>query len=201
MKKNTKKRLLVGCSCCIATGLITAWYVHSHPLVFNESFWEHAHCIGQATTPLAIYASEHGGRFPAHTNGYGDALLLLEPGVDAALNGPGYDTRAFERARQTGAHLPERDCGRVYVPGLSETNDQAIAILFDKMPTPGGDHCHGLARFVQPLSREILTIGGWHETVRESDWRTFARHQIELLVVAGITRGQAERFYAEAPAR
>lgn len=147
------------------------------------------------------YAHEHDGRFPFHTNGYGDALLLVDAGWDAALTGPGYDTEVFERTRRTGEDAPESEFGRVYVQGLSDTNDAEIAILFDKLPTPGGDHCHGFRRLSASLGREIWTIGSGMRFIPESRWPAFAKEQIELLVAAGIAREQAERYYSERPTR
>ena len=69
------------------------------------------------------YAEEHGGRFPFSTNGYGAALVLVNGGWDESLTGPGYDARVFERVRRTGEVAPAIEFGRVYVQGLSETND------------------------------------------------------------------------------
>jgi hypothetical protein len=147
----------------------------------------------------AGYAQEHGGLFPFHTNGYGDALLLVNDGWDAALTGPGYDTRVFERARRTGEDAPETEFGRMYVQGLSNTNDPMIAILFDKLPTPGGDHCHFLRRLTAPVGREVWTIGSDMRFIPKNRWPVFAKEQIELLVAAGIAREQAEACYSERP--
>jgi hypothetical protein len=170
-----------------------------HLLVFNESFLGHAHCVKGSGLSLETYALDHGGRYPFHTNGYGDALLLVNDGWDAALTGPGYDTRVFERARRTGEDAPETEFGRVYVQGLSNTNDLAIALLFDKLPTPGGDHCHLFRRMRAPLGREVWTVGGGMQFVPESRWPGYSKEQIELLVAAGIARQQAERYYSEQP--
>ena len=188
-----------------ASGLIAGvgwWYVRSHPLVFNESFLEHAHCIAIAGSSLRQYAHDHGGRFPSHTNGYGDALLLMtEYNVDFALTGPGYDTVALARHRLTGGDAPEAEFGRVYVQGLTETNDPDLVLLFDKLPTPGGDHCHGFARLRKPLAREVARVDGSHSTILESRWPAFTREQIEMLIAAGISREQAKAYYAEPPRR
>ncbi len=174
-------------------------YVRTHPLVFNESFTGHAHCIVGGGQSLSLYAHDHGGRFPHHTNGYGDALVMMESDWDAALTGPGYDAAVFAHVRRTGEDAPEIEFGRVYVQGLTETNNPEIALLFDKLPTPGGDHCHFLARVSAPLAREVWTIGSDRQVIRESEWPTFAKRQIELLVASGITREQAERYYSEQP--
>src|SRR5258708_2181997 len=80
------------------------WYVKSHPLVFNESLWQHAHCMPQAAGALLTYAHDHQGRFPYHANGWGDALLMLTPERSwfYFINGPGYDNSAFDEAFASG---------------------------------------------------------------------------------------------------
>jgi hypothetical protein len=174
-------------------------YVRSHPLVFNESFWMHAHCIPQAILELLSYADRHNGTFPYHPDGYGDALLLVEQNCVYALTGPGYDETPFVEAKQEGKHLPEEECGRVYIQGLTtklKAGQSKIVILFDKLPTPGGDHCHGFSRLTAPLGREVGYADGRHEFVREEGWPEFAKEQIELLVGEGIEREEAERLYA-----
>ena len=193
-----KRGWLLGVGVVSATALIGAIYVFTHPLVFNESFFGHAHCIAIAGGTLRQYSVEHGGRFPSHTNGYADALVLLGGGVDFALTGPGYNTEVFKRVRRTGEDAPEVEFGRVYVQGLSETNDPSLVLLFDKHPTPGGDHCHLWHRLNAPLAREVVFIDGSHRTIRESAWPAFARSQVDLLVTAGIPRLQAQPFYDEA---
>jgi hypothetical protein len=150
---------------------------------------------------LQQYAHDHGGHFPYHTNGYGDALLLVNAGWDAALTGPGYNARVFERARQTGEDAPEIEFGRVYVQGLSETNSPEMAILFDKLPTPGGDHCHLLRRLCAPLAREVFTIDGSRKVIPECEWPAYSRQQIDLLVSSGIPKEQAETYYTETSKR
>jgi hypothetical protein len=197
MTPKLKRRLMV-LLCVIALIAVScAFYVRTHPLVFNESFFEHAHCIAGGGMSLMSYAREHGGSFPFSTNGYGDALVLVNAGWDESLTGPGYDARVFERVRRTGENALESEFGRVYVQGLSETNDPEIALLFDKLPTPGGDHCHLLQRIFAPLVREVWTVGGDRRVIQETEWSTFSGRQIELLVTAGLPREEAEMYYAE----
>jgi hypothetical protein len=182
--------------------LAGAIYVCTHPLVFNESFCGHAHCIKGGGLSLIAYASDHQGKFPYHTNGYGDALLLMTNEVCgwwASVTGPGYDEKPFLKALAQGSHLPEQACGRVYVQGLSENDNPEIVLLFDKLPTPGGDHCHFLRRMCAPLAREVWTVGAGTRQVLERDWPAFSRGQIELLVASGISRTEAERLYAQGP--
>src|SRR5262249_37650919 len=158
MSRKLKNAVVAILCVMVAVVAFCAFYVRAHPLVFNESFFEHAHCIVITGLAFKSYASDHGGQFPADTNGYGNALLQLTNYVNdfwAGLTGPGYDGRVFADAAQTGRRIPEVECGRVYVQGLSETNDPNIAMFFDKMPTPGGDHCHGFHRLFAPLAREV----------------------------------------------
>src|SRR5262245_56931717 len=93
--------------------LLAALYVRTHPLVFNESFWEHAHCIKIAGLALDDYAGRHGGKFPYHPKGYGNTLLLLDEDTFSALTGPGYDAAPFHKAKRKGTDLAEEGCGRV----------------------------------------------------------------------------------------
>ena len=184
--------------CAIALVVVgSTAYVRTHPLVFNESFFEHAHCIVGGGLSLVSYADEHGGRFPFSTNGYGDALVLVNDGWDEALTGPGYDARVFERVRRTGENAAESEFGRVYVQGLSNTNDPEIALLFDKLPTPGGDHCHVFQRLFASLAREVWTVGGDRHVIPERDWPIYSKHQIQLLVAAGLPKEQAEMYYSQ----
>ena len=169
----------------IALVLFSIIYVRAHPLVFNESFFGHAHCMKSAGLGLESYAADHGGRFPFHTNGCAAALALPVAGgycSDSEFTGPGHVTR-------------------VYVQGLSRSDDGEIALLFDKVPTPGGDHCHFFARMRAPLGREVYTIGNGMRFILEREWSKFSRRQMDLLVAAGIPRAQAESYYSETPNR
>jgi len=197
MTPKLKNRLSIVCGIFVAVIATCFIYVRTHPLVFNESFWGHGHCIVGGGESLSTYAHDHFGRFPYHTNGYGDALVMLDSGWDASLTGPCYNTAVFTRVRRTGENAPESEFGRVYVQALSETNDPEIALMFDKVPTPGGDHCHLLSRLFAPLSREVWTIGSARKVIHERDWPAFSKKQIGLLVAAGIEPEQAEQYYFE----
>src|ERR1051325_8375166 len=92
----------------MAAAVLVVWYVKSHPLIFNESLWEHAHCMPQAGLAFRQYAMDHHGRFPYSTSGYGDALLLMSNEMGnswGSLTGPGYDKSVFAEASRTGHHL------------------------------------------------------------------------------------------------
>jgi hypothetical protein len=177
-------------------------YVRTHPLVFNESMWGHAHCMPAALLGFHEYADHHGGRFPYHARGYGNALLLMDEMYYPTLTGPGYDTKPFLDAKHNGTELAEEDCGRVYVQGLSMKTKSGlwnVAILFDKLPTPGGDHMPLPGRMWHPLGREVGFADASHRFIPETDWPAFAAEQIELLLAEGIPRAEAERLYASKP--
>jgi len=172
-------------------------FVKSCPLIFNESLWEHAHCMPQAGLSLRTYALDHGGQFPTHTNGYGDALLLLgQEGPYYFLTGPGHDTRVFEKAWASKSNVDEALCGRVYVQGLSETNDPRIVTLFDKVAAPP-DHVHFPRRLWAGFVREVCFIHGSWRSVSVRLWPAFASEQIDLLVEAGFTREHAQKLHDE----
>jgi hypothetical protein len=188
-----RKRFLITLFCVLAAVVV---YVRTHPLVFNESWMEHAHCIVIAGLTLEDYARQHGGRFPYHVKGYGNALLQLDEDTFHTLTGPGYSDVAFYEAKRNGTDLPEEACGRVYIQGLTNKNNPDIVLLFDKLPTPGGDHCSLPRRLWAALGREYWTVGGGHSFVEESDWPRFAKEQVELLVKEGFAREEAERLFA-----
>jgi hypothetical protein len=202
MTAKTKKRLAAFLLASAGGAVVCTAYVRTHPLVFNESFFEHAHCMKGGGLALDSYAHDHNGRFPYDTNGYGDALLLMTNEVCgwwASVTGPGYTEQPFLNALATRSHLPEQACGRVYVQGLSQTDNSELVLLFDKLPTPGGDHCHLFRRLSAPLGREVWTIGGGMRFVPETRWPAYVKEQIELLVAAGVARKQAEMYYSAKP--
>jgi hypothetical protein len=72
-------------------------------------------------------------------------------------------------------------------------------MLFDKLPTPGGDHCPFPVRMWAPLVREVLMSDGDRTGVRESEWPEFSKQQVNLLVKEGWDRQEAERLFASKP--
>jgi hypothetical protein len=147
---------------------------------------------------LRSYAEAHGGRYPADPDGYPQALLLLPEDTPwYALTGPGYEGEVLARAKRQGQRLSEDQCGRVYVRGLTLQSNPELVLLFDKIATPGGDHCPHVFRLWASDVRDVLYVDGRHDLVKEAVWPEFARRQIELLVQAGIARAEAERLYAD----
>jgi len=168
-------------------------FVKMNPLIFNESFLGHAHCIKIADAALNIYVQEHGA-FPYHTNGFGDAVLLFDQRDWMFFTGPGFDESELKAAFAAGRDVDETKLGRIYVQGLSTNANLKIAILFDQIATPGGDHAHFHHRFTSPYLREVLEIGGL-EWIKEDQWYAYATNQIELLVAEGIDRKKAQYYY------
>jgi hypothetical protein len=195
--KLARRPIIVGLVVVLMGAVCASLYVRSHPLVFNESLWGHAHCMPQVGLALRMYANEHGGQYPVHTNGYGDALLLLgEAGPYYFLTGPGHNTQVFANAWAAKSDVDESLCGRVYVQGLNPTNDSGIAILFDKIAAPP-DHCQFPRRLWAGFVREVCFVDGDWRAVPVDQWDAFAQKQIDLLVDAGFTRKDAERLYGE----
>jgi hypothetical protein len=141
---------------------------------------DHSHCIVIAGSILQQYALEH-GHFPYDTNGYGDAILMVTTNRELFryFTAAGYSTKLFERALEYGTHVPEKDCGRVYIQVPGTNRDPNIALLFDKKSRRGG--------------REVDDAG----FIRDADWPAFAKRQIEMLVAAGVSRERAEGYFDE----
>jgi hypothetical protein len=161
----------------------------------------HRHCMKCAGAGFRIYESDHQGRLPLDTNGFGDALMLLVKGEYLGdpqdgwhfVTGVGDDGSIFRAALASGGHIPEEKCSRVYVQGLSERNDYGIAILFDRYASPGGDHFH--SPWGRP-AREVCLLDGSMQIIAETNWAQFSSNQIELLVRNGIPRATAQHYYA-----
>jgi len=165
-------------------------------ILMSIFFPAHEHCIKGTGLSLRCYALDHYGKFPFHTNGFGDAILVLLKELDEPVGeftAPGDDGSLYKECLKTGAHMPEERCTRAYVQGLSETNNYQIALVFDRYPTRGGDH---FRRPWGPLLREVAMLDGSMEIIHEEKWPEFRRKQIDLLVAEGISRAQAEKLYA-----
>ena len=161
----------------------------------------HRHCIKQTGLGFKMYAGDHIEHWPSHTNGYGDALLLTLPYLNNAyslLTGPGFDSAVFEHAHKTGTDVPEEECGRVYIQGLTESNAPNLIVLFDKRPSRGGDHCPARPFFPRPLLREVLFHDAHSEVYLEQDWPSVVTQQVEWLVDAWFKKLRCERELVQA---
>jgi hypothetical protein len=191
-----KTRLRSGWFWLVAVLLVGAVYVLGNYAVWIKG--RHKHCIVAAWLSLKSYASDHGGSFPSHTNGYGDALVVwakASPGVERNLVGPGDDGRWLREAVATGDSVDENLCSRIYVQGLEESSYPRIAVLFDRFATRGGDHSpHPWAGYL----REACLLDGSMVRIPVARWSAFASNQVQLLVQAGIPRATAEAYYRPA---
>ena len=145
-----------------------------------------------------LYEGDHNGQLPFSTNGFGNALLILAkeyPPYIHNICGPDDDGHIFREALQNNAIVPEDQCSRVYIQGLSETNDPSICILFDRNSCKGGDHFR--SPWGHPL-REACLLDGSMVVIPDEKWPEFSRKQAELLVVAGFSRTNALHFYPAA---
>src|SRR5215510_15404800 len=138
-RRKLLRLFIAGLMAITLLGVVGFVYVKTHPVVFNESFLGHAHCIAAAGSTLSLYANKHEGRFPFHTNGFGDALILLLRWTGDLnpyfITGANDDGRIFRNALVNGTDVREELCSRIYIQGLAQSNDGRIAILFDKRPS------------------------------------------------------------------
>ena len=101
------------------------------------------------------------------------------------------------QALASGGDVDERRCGRVYVQGLTDTNDTRTVMLFNKVAAPP-DHLHFPQRLWSRFAHEVLFVDGSWRSVPVEQWAEFVREQIDLLVEAGFSREQAQHLYDEA---
>ncbi len=169
--------------------LVALWFRHLGKV--------HQHCIKQAGIAFRLYAEDHHGALPFHTNGFGDALVLLVRGEYLPdvhpICGPGDDGRALSASVSSGSDVQESACSRVYVQGLHSSDSGAICIMFDKESVPGGDHRYGWG----PSLREVCLLDGSMQSITDSQWPAFVADQLRLLVDAGMKVEVARRLYAD----
>lgn len=193
-----KKWVLLGALTLIPV-LVASAYVGMMVVIASHA---HQHCIKQAGLAFKTYALDNQGNLPYDTNGFGNALLLLVKGgylgdtnglySIGPITGPGDDGSLFRQALKTGVPIPEQRCSRIYIQGLSETNNPEIAILWDKNSTRGGDH---FRRPWGPLLREVCLLDGSMQVIPDKDWTRFSSNQVELLVQDGVPRAAARHYY------
>jgi hypothetical protein len=157
----------------------------------------HRHCIQGAGLAFRVYADKHQGNYPVHTNGFGDALLLLvkEGCLEDVhtLCGPLDDGHVLREALTNGLPVPEAQCTRVYVQGLSMHDDSELCLLFDRDSHRGGDHSYGTGK---PL-REVLMADAMFTRIIDEKWPAFVSNQVRLLKAKGVTLEQIRRYYPE----
>src|SRR5690349_8536552 len=100
----------------ILAGIVAVWVSAGLYARAHASQHDHSHCIAVADGILEQYRLEH-GHYPYSTSGYGDAIRLVTTNKKdfAFFTAEGYSTKPFEDALEHGTHIPENECGRVYV--------------------------------------------------------------------------------------
>ena len=73
MKLSRKWRWVIGGMVSLAALFVAFMFA----MAFLNPFHRHEHCIKQTGLGFRLYANDHHGEYPFHTNGFGDALLLL----------------------------------------------------------------------------------------------------------------------------
>lgn len=163
-------------------------------------FHAHEHCMKNAGLLLTIYAGDHEGKYPFHTNGFGDAIVAFlkenSPTEAVFFTAPGDNGSLLKKCLSDGTDVPEDCCTRMYVQGLSENSNPEIAMVFDRYPTRGGDH---FRRPWGPLLREVCLAGGSMQVIHEKNWPEFRPKQIDLLAAEGFARAEAEKLYEPMP--
>lgn len=185
---STKKKVLalVGLSLCTWVAATMSWS-HFYPA--------HQHCSKALAAALMRYAQDHQGRYPSHTNGFGDALLLLVKTGDADVSllvAPGDDGRIYNEFLTNGQNVPEENCTRIYIQGLTDSLQCDVAMMFDKRPTRGGDHFR--SPWGTPM-RDVVMSSGLVKFIPEKRWPIFASEQIEELVKLDLNRAELERLF------
>ena len=199
----TRKRKALWAVACLVVVAVTGFSVW---LRLQEDRWlafslhGHQHCIKATAIAFSSYAGDHGGKYPTHTNGWGDALLLLVKSNYADISlicGPNDDGRVFREALEKGTDVPEELCSRVYVQGLSKDKANGVLILFDRVSFPGGDHFYGLK---EPI-REGLEGDGSTSQINDKLWLRYSREQVTKLMELGFSREQAAGYFPDAKER
>jgi len=159
----------------------------------------HQHCIKQAIFIFLEYAEANQGRFPESDKGWGDALLKLG-NLDNRdkwipyIVGVDDDGSQLIETMTHGSDVNEARCTRIYVQGLNEKSNSAIAILFDRDSVPGGDHFRN--RFAEPV-RELITVAGYHQMIKDRDWMAYVECQRKLLQEQGFPEDKIEEVYGQ----
>jgi hypothetical protein len=169
----------------IGGGCVLAEYV----VWLHRRYWR---CIVAAGMSLRNFASDHGGGFPAPTNGFGNPFAGWArsfPREIPVLVGPGDDGSWLRDAAFSGESMVAEVCSRIYVQGLNESLDSRIVVRVDRFETRGGDHS---PRPWAGYLRGAIRLDGSLAGVPVAGGPAFARNQVQLLVQAGIPRATAE---------
>ena len=174
---------------CLLAGLFWKWAFPPR----------HEHCISAAKVLLRSYAEANGGAYPTSRQGWGDALLKLNDQTEnpedwiSVVTGVDDQGEYFYEALKSGGDVREEACSRVYIQGLSTDSSPGIALLFDRVSVPGGDHAR--CRFRANVREVIYTSGGVGMTIEDEDWPAFVATQKALLKAEGFSQSAIEDIY------
>lgn len=197
MTRKRKTFWIVSGVLAIAVAGYSIWLRDRRERLLAHKLHGHQHCMKATASAFMSFADDNGGRFPFHTNGWGDALLLLVKSNYADISlicGPNDDGRVFREALEKGTDVPEELCSRVYVQGLNQTNARGVLVLFDRVSFPGGDHFYGL---LEPR-RECLDGDLSMQSLDDKLWSRFSRQSAGRLMELGFSRAEAESYFPEA---
>jgi hypothetical protein len=138
--------------------------------------WSHC-CDKVLMFVLDDYAREHGGKFPSGEATPEASLSLLYPKYADAdlLRGKTVPLELVEDILKQGKRLTSDTCGWHYVEGLTDKDDQELALLWDKV---GLDHN---GQRLPDGGHYVLLIGHEIRYVPEVEWADFLKKQAELL--------------------
>ena len=147
------------------------WYHHTYPYG-----WSHC-CDIRLGMSLQQYAQDHGGRFPTGEDSPEASLSLLYSNYTDAymLRGKTVPLKTVEQAIATKGKLGPESCGWHYVEGLTLSDDNHIAIVWDKV---------GLGHNGQRMKgggHSVIFVDGARNFISEAAWPQFLRDQEELL--------------------
>jgi hypothetical protein len=136
------------------------------------------HCCSKGLgLALSMYADDHGGKFPAGEKAPEASLSLLYSNYADAdlLRGKTVPLETTKRILESGGKLGPESCGWHYVEGLTESDNPALAIAWDKI---------GLGHNGQRLrsgGHEVIYMFGNTDIIPGSKWDEFLAKQQELL--------------------
>ena len=86
-----QKKIQLGCfAVMLVVPLVLFIYIKANPLVFNESWLEHSHCMAQVYNALRMYSDQNDGSFPYSEKGYADGLGMASDHCYWIVTGPCY---------------------------------------------------------------------------------------------------------------
>jgi len=136
-------------------------------------------CIISMQLALWSYAEDHGGRFPAGESSPEASLSLLyrteyirDPDI---LRGMTVPEETARRILERGGLLGPDNCGWHYVEGLTQADDERIALLWPKVALG-----HNGQR-TKDNGRQVIVVGGGGEWIPGDKWAPFLKEQKQLL--------------------